>query len=494
MKKIISLIGILVGISTAQAQYVTDALRYSQNFPTLSARSISMGGAFASLGGDFASTYLNPAGLGMYRKSEFIFTPSLSLANTKADYIGQDNSDYKYQFAISNFGYVGTYRSNRDKGLVSASYAIGYNRLQNFNNNTVIRGTNQNSSYSDYFVEDANNNYLYPEDLNFFGARLLYDAWVIDTLDYIDYYESLVPVPIDQYRKISSKGGIGEWTFAFGLNFSDRIYFGMGLGITQLNYEQHMLHSETNNNTYYSFRSFDKDEDLDVEGTGISLKLGLTARITEGLRIGTTLNLPTFYKISEEYYSTVYSVYDDATYYKVPTDNDNQELGSGVFEYKLNTPLKLTGGLSYQIGKAAIITGDVEYVNYASMKMRNEDDFNEPTDRQTVDRTNSDIEDVYCAVLNLKLGGELRFGNFAVRAGGGYYPSPYVSGEMNEDASYTMISSGVGYRTNNFFFDMGFSGIFHKEKYNLYTSANQNNIASLNQPAYRFLTTIGFRF
>lgn len=492
MKKIISLIGILVGISTAQAQYVTDALRFSQNFPTLTARSISMGGAFTSLGGDFASSYVNPAGLGLYRKSEFSFTPGLSLAKTTADYIGQDNSDYKYQFAVSNLGYVGTYRSSRDKGLVSASYAIGYNRLQNFNNNTIIRGTNQNSSYSDYFVESSDG--LVPEDLNFFGARLLYDAWVIDTIDYIDLYESLVPVPIDQYRKISSKGGIGEWTFAFALNFSDRLYFGMGLGITQLKYEQRMLHSETNFNTLYSFRSFDMNEDLDVEGTGISLKLGLTARITEALRIGTALHLPTFYNISEEYYSKVFSVDDYGEYNKVPTDNDNQELGPGVFEYKLNTPLKLAGGLSYQIGKSAIVTGDVEYVNYASMKMRNNDDYNGPYDRQTVDRTNTDIEDVYCAVLNLKLGGELRFGNFAVRAGGGYYPSPYVSGEMNEDASYTMISSGVGYRNNNFFFDMGFSGIFHKEKYNLYTSNNTNNIASLKQPAYRFLTTVGFRF
>jgi hypothetical protein len=492
MKKIISLIGILVGISTAQAQYVTEALRYSQNFPTLTARSISMGGAFTSLGGDFASSYVNPAGLGLYRKSEFSFTPSLSLAKTTADYIGQDNSDYKYQFAISNFGYVGTYRSNRDKGLVSASYAIGYNRLQNFNNNTIIRGTNVNSSYSDYFVESSDR--VVPEDLNSFGARLLYDAWVIDTVDYIDLYESLVPLPIDQYRKISSKGGIGEWTFAFGLNFSDRLYFGMGLGITQLKYEQNVLHSETNYDTYYSFRSFDMNDDLKVEGTGISLKLGLTARITEGLRIGTALNLPTFYNISEEYYSTVYSVYDNETYYKVPTANDNQELGPGVFEYKLNTPLKLAGGLSYQIGKAGIITGDVEYVNYASIKMRNHDDFNGSIDRQTVDQANSDIEDVYCSVINLKLGGELRFGDFSIRAGGGYYPSPYVSGELNEDASYTMISSGVGYRNNNFFFDMGFSGIFHKENYNLYTSANRNNIASLNQPAYRFLTTIGFRF
>jgi len=81
-----------------------------------------------------------------------------------------------------------------------------------------------------------------------------------------------------------------------------------------------------------------------------------------------------------------------------------------------------------------------------------------------------------------------------VRAGGGYFPSPYAEGELNEDASYTEITSGVGYRGKHFFFDLGMSGIFHKEKYNLYSSANTNNIANLKQSGYRFITSMGVRF
>ncbi len=50
MKKLISLVGLCLCITTAQGQYVADALRYSQNFPTLTSRSMAMGNAFTSLG------------------------------------------------------------------------------------------------------------------------------------------------------------------------------------------------------------------------------------------------------------------------------------------------------------------------------------------------------------------------------------------------------------------------------------------------------------
>ncbi len=65
MKKIVVLLGIVVFYTTAQGQYVSDALKYSQNFPAISARSLGMGGAFTSLGGDVSAALYNPAGLGL---------------------------------------------------------------------------------------------------------------------------------------------------------------------------------------------------------------------------------------------------------------------------------------------------------------------------------------------------------------------------------------------------------------------------------------------
>jgi hypothetical protein len=494
MKKLIALVSIFLCLSAAKGQYVTDALRYSQNFPTLTARSMSMGNAFTSLGADFASSYINPAGLGLYRKSEMQFTPGLGYSNIKSDYIGQTTSDVMYQYINSSVGYVGTYNSNKEKGLVSASLAAGYNRLNNFYNNGVIRGTNNYSSYSDYFVEYANSNSLLPDELDPFYERLAYDAWVIDTMGTLDHYKSLVPVPVTQQKTVETRGGTGEWSFGAGFNFSNIIYVGFGLGINQINYEQTAVTSEYNNNPYWAFRSFNFTEQLDVRGTGVSFRMGLMARVTKSLRVGTTFHIPTFYNIEETYYNTMYSAYDDSSFFIRPTNINGDLLEAGNYRYELNTPFKVAGGISYQIGKMGILTGDVEYINYTLMKMRTDEDFNTMGDQQLADQVNVDIDDVYRPVVNFRLGGEIRFGNFAVRAGGGYYPSPYAKGELNENASYTEITSGFGYRDKHFFFDLGMSGIFHSEKYNLYTSNNTSNIANLKQSGYRFITTMGFRF
>jgi len=72
MKKYL-LIPMLLGafLKSASAQSDADALRYSQTSLAGTARFTSMAGAFGALGGDFSSIAINPAGLGIYRKSEF---------------------------------------------------------------------------------------------------------------------------------------------------------------------------------------------------------------------------------------------------------------------------------------------------------------------------------------------------------------------------------------------------------------------------------------
>jgi hypothetical protein len=162
--------------------------------------------------------------------------------------------------------------------------------------------------------------------------------------------------------------------------------------------------------------------------------------------------------------------------------------------------MKVQGGLSVQIGTIGIISADMEFVNYNNLKLNTTDyttDFSSE---------NSDIQSVYKSVVNFKAGGEIRYNNFALRLGGGYYPSPvesisspsiynYVS---NIPAAYTELSSGLGYRNRNFFVDFGFSWLAHKEDYNLYTVYFDNNpsvnVANLKQNEYRLLLTMGVRF
>lgn len=481
MKKLITLVTILLCHMAMKGQYVSDALRYSQNFPTLTARSMAMGNAFTSLGGDFSSAYLNPAGLGLYRKSEFQFSPGLGYSSIKTSYNGGKNSDFRYQFILSSLGYVGTFSSGRDKGLVSASYAVGYNRLNNFFNNIYIKGDNSSSAFADYFWANADGND--PESLDPFAERLAFDAYVIDTVPgtAFEYYNVVGSLPVAQRKIIETTGGTGEWSFAFGLNFSNIMYVGMGIGVYQLNYTQKNITSEFDDYDLNDFSFYQFTEDLDVKGAGFSLKMGMMVRPVEILRIGASMHLPTYYRIEEAFTNSMYSEFDNGF---IPTDVNGDIYAEGTYEYRLQTPFKLMGGASVQLGKVGIVSADIEYVDYSGMRLRERDGM------AVFDESNQAIKDAYRQVLNLKLGGELRFGNMSLRAGGGLYPSPYASGELNKNAGYSELTAGMGYRDSNFFFDLGFSTLFNKEKYNLYF----NNVSDMNQAKFRFIGTIGFRF
>src|ERR1043166_10287149 len=89
----IVLSGMLPVISVAQND--VDALRYSQTGLAGTARFISMGGAFGALGGDFSTLSWNPAGLAIYRTSEFTFSPSLYLEKSTSDFTGHVSKENK---------------------------------------------------------------------------------------------------------------------------------------------------------------------------------------------------------------------------------------------------------------------------------------------------------------------------------------------------------------------------------------------------------------
>jgi len=486
MKKLISFASIAIIFASVQGQYVTDALRYSQVFPAVTARSMAMGSAFSSLGGDYSSALINPAGLGLYRKSEVVVTPGFVFSKTSSSYLGVKNDDSRYQFHLGNAGFVGTYNTDKDKGLVSASFLTGYNRLSDFGSSTYIQGVNADNSLVDLFVQNADG--IDPENLEPFYERLAFDAYMIDTIpgSTFEYTNPIAFLPITQRKIIETEGGSGEWRFAMGLNFSNVFYFGMGLGLQRLRYDQTATHSEYDfDNLNNDFNLFHYTEDLRVDGYGINANFGMMARLFKIMRVGGSLQIPTYYNITEDYYNTMYSEFDNGdNYFVSPTDQNGDLLAHGTFEYKLNTPLKLQGGASVQIGKIGIVSADVEFIDYSAMHLGEKDPYAD------FSGSNNAIESTYRSVVNLKLGGEARFGGLALRLGGGFYPSPYESDELNSDASYSEITTGIGYRNDILFFDFGFSRVAYSENYILYF----NNVANLDQARYRFLTTFGVRF
>ena len=83
MKKIILASMIASLPAMAMAQSTVDAYAISQNEMRGTARFMSMGGAFTALGGDLSVLGQNPAGIGVYRSSEFGATLDINMRGYK---------------------------------------------------------------------------------------------------------------------------------------------------------------------------------------------------------------------------------------------------------------------------------------------------------------------------------------------------------------------------------------------------------------------------
>ena len=85
------LLGLLIGLSMsfAQAQDISDALRFSQDNLVGTARFRAMGGAFGAVGGDFSAINVNPAGSAIFANNQVGFTLSTYNSKNKSKYFGK---------------------------------------------------------------------------------------------------------------------------------------------------------------------------------------------------------------------------------------------------------------------------------------------------------------------------------------------------------------------------------------------------------------------
>ncbi len=124
-----------------------------------------------SLGGDISSISGNPAGLGMFTRSEFSFTPEYNNTEAKAFYLGQPTNSTHDKVNLNQAGIV-WYNpvvkragSDLNKGVLSFVFGIGYNRNNDFSGDISYGGTNANNSIADFFAEDATASGLLPNQL-----------------------------------------------------------------------------------------------------------------------------------------------------------------------------------------------------------------------------------------------------------------------------------------------------------------------------------------
>lgn len=483
MKKLSFIAVLLMGsIIAVNAQNEMQALRFSQYNPFGTARYAAQGGAIGALGGDFTSVVTNPAGLGLYRSSEFSFSPSFYWVNTSSDFQGSRADDSKLRFGLGSMGMVNAMTRDQSKGIVGAAFAVGYSTLANFNNSTIMRGRNEYSSLLDDFTWHANAN---PDNLSPYYEQLAFDTYLMPYDEQAGIYwhdMQLDGYGQQLYRSSIQSGYIGEYSLSGAFNFSNILYFGATLGFHAVRFYEDIYHTETDDDNHViDFDSFRFREFNSTRGWGITGRFGMIFRPIQMLRIGASFQLPTYYRLTDEKYTDMNSYFDSGS--GIPDASEGSP--NGIYDYRLQTPFRINANASLILFKLATVSAGYEYVDYSGARMDAYDyKFMEENDR---------IRQDFVATHNLSAGAELRFGMLYLRGGGQYLMSPFADSRNNAEA--WILSAGLGVRTGRYVFDMSYSHSNRNEVYGMYAYDPGNNEVSLNEiNGNNLMITMGFKF
>ena len=487
MKAIVIIIGIVLTTLTGVfAQNEVDALRYSYLIPGVSSRYNAMGGSFGALGADPSVLIFNPAGMGVYRSSDFAFSPAFAITNSESNYLGNIATDYDVNFNINNLSYIGTIPINKDNGLSFINVGMTYNRMNNFHENTLVQGANDYNSMTDWFAAKADGiYYAHLADNDNFYSNLAWESYLIDqapgdTMSYVSAFNGDYGQTQKEY--IYKNGHQGEYNFAISANIMHKLFIGASIGVQSIKYEEVKTIEEVDeNNNIADFNSLTFKEHLETNGSGVNFKVGVLYSPVPWVRFGGAIHTPTFYDLRDSYFTSINSSFEDA--------NKSQSVDSyyGSFDYELTTPFRANASMGFVIAKQALLNIDYEYVDYTMARLRSYDYgfFDE----------NDAIRNEYKSSNNIKVGFEYSLGPVSFRTGGAFYDSPYASNHINKDAYTLVYSGGLGIRSEYVYFDVSYSYITNNNFSYLYEGYGVNSPAvDVLKNQSRIVTTLGFKF
>lgn len=507
MKYLIATFSLLLGV-TVLGQNSTDAVQFSRNDISGSARYIAMGGSFGALGGEISGISVNPGGIGVYRNSELTFSLGFNNYSSNSNYRGSNKTDGRFNVNLPSFGYIGNYKGDANSWK-NYSFGIIHNRMNHFSSEQRAFGNSQSSTYVDDYVNQLNNdnaNISSIENFNYpFGAS---QAWWLSMIDLVQDTNSNDPNElifvsrisntdqlgkgrtienIEQSRISSTRGNQAETQFVFGGNYQDKLYLGGSVSFQTVNFERELSFRE--DYTYgpnatavdtFLITSFQEDTRLETSGRGANLKLGGIYRITDQFRVGLSVQTPTIMNFDEVFFIDAKSEYADG--FEVRADSV-----TSTFGYRLRTPARVNASFAYLYKQRGAINVEYEFVDYSTAFFNDRSEFSNDYSPQ-----NDEIESLLTHAHNVRIGAEYKFNPFVIRAGYNYQGNPYNEKLTIADESRSTYSLGGGFRNKNFNFDVGLNWRKMNIDENFYNSTDA--IATIEERETNVVFTVGWRW
>jgi hypothetical protein len=501
IKYLLTVVAIVAITQHSFAQYSQDAVLFSTSQPGSTSRIKAIGNAQTAIGGDLSSISGNPAGIGFFTHSEAAFTGEYNSSSIKASYFGNtsnastSNPNLNGASAVFYSRLNSSRGSDKTQGWLSLNFGVSFNRTNDFYQNVNYGGNNAASSIANYYANLANqfgiDNGHTLQDWAYDHA--LIDQYYIDPADHAkgSTYKSNVKPNVVQNNGSQRAGGQNEFSLSMGANYSNQLYLGVGIGITNLRYELTNTFAETGtasvldpaslpavvttNVNYASAYS----QNQSTTGDGFNARIGFIYKPTDAFRIGATFTTPTYYTVQDDYSESLVTQYKSGTVPN-PAPSGPQDY---PFTYNFHTPLKVSGGMAVFFDKYGFISGDLEYVDYSSIKVNDTNGYDATND-------NHELKTQYRSTANARIGGELRLDQLFFRGGYSVQGSP----QKTYGGDTKTASAGLGVRLEKFYVDATYTNVTNTQSVFPYLLTTSSPQADLNKTINNVYLTVGFKF
>ncbi len=443
----------------AMAQETYQDTKLAENQLTGTARYVGMGGAMEALGADISTISTNPAGIGLFRKSQVSVSAGVMAQGGAENYtsLSGNRIDFNGKKSHPTFDQIGFVWSPKLKGNSYINLAFNYhksadfgqilnaaNTLKTYDENGKDCYASQNKLSAAKYAWIKSNNFSQDEAsvlwsavddgyLTAFGAN--------EDASQMNYLNSDLFL-YGQYQH----GYIGEYDFNISGSVNNRVWLGMTIGLHDVHYNGNSLYSENLENGAIA----DSKEQVKINGTGFDVKAGVIFRPVEDspFRIGAYFNTPVFYDL------TTHNDNDMSVYY--PQGNEQStypsiDHASADYDFRLNTAWKAGLSLGHTVGGSLALGATYEYAWYDHMDNRIKDggyyDYDYYYETSSSDEEmNANTRSTLKGVSTLKVGLEYKpISMLSVRLGYNYVSAMFDEGGYRD---MTVYSPGVAYATS----------------------------------------------
>lgn len=293
---------------------------FSQDYTRLSertiigtARYVGMSGAMTAIGGDPSAVTDNPAGLGLYRRAEAMATMDIGIDRTLQT--DQEKTGKTLRFSLAQASAVFSLGDfSKDDGLIAYNFMISYKRHRTF--------------FRDYYGYAGSGPALAP---------LLQKAdveWDIAIPNHRTHDSNAF--------RLYERGQVNEYGLDWAMNYSNKLYFGLGLRIHSYSLTEDALYQEV-----YGKDSLYNKSYVSHSGVGVGVAAGFIYRPLSWLRLGLAIHTPTL--------GSLRTYTDGKLQTKTDTLGTSNAPSLAFRDMDFHLPVHLSTSAAFQIGAYGMI-------------------------------------------------------------------------------------------------------------------------------------------